>query len=206
MSNKCGSSGQDAINEANWCCNGNAGCRSSECAATSDSALNALPKCSISVTYDPAPLKPIEVNSRKSLIGVGPDAAFIGRGLRINGKSNIIIQNIAIKELNSKVRSFRRAYKSLQYSYSSFDLLQLIFGGDAITLVNSDLIWLDHISTQNIGRQHLVTGYAAARRVTVSNWDFNGATATSAQCNGRHYWNVLLVCLYSLVSKDLPTC
>lgn len=101
-SNKCGTSGQDAINSADWCCNGNAGCRSSQCAATSDSTLNALPKCSITVTYDPAGLKPINVGSNKSIVGVGANAAFRGRGIRISGSTNVIVQNLRIYDLNPR--------------------------------------------------------------------------------------------------------
>jgi pectin lyase len=96
-SNKCGTSGQGAINQADWCCNGNAGCRSSECAATTDSKLNALPKCSITVKYDPAGLKPIAVGSNKSLVGVGANAALRGRGLRVSGSTNVIIQNVKVR-------------------------------------------------------------------------------------------------------------
>lgn len=53
-SNKCpGNGGQDAINGANWCTNGNAGAGSK----------------TISVTYDKAAIAGINVGSNKSIIG-----------------------------------------------------------------------------------------------------------------------------------------
>lgn len=85
-SNKCpGNGGQDAINKASWCDNGNAGTGSK----------------SISVTYDTAGVSGINMGSNKSLIGVGSKGVIRGKGLRIaNGAKNIIIQNIHITELN----------------------------------------------------------------------------------------------------------
>ncbi|KAF2855639.1 polysaccharide lyase family 1 protein [Plenodomus tracheiphilus IPT5] len=85
-SNKCpGNGGQDAINKASWCTNGNAGTGSK----------------SISVTYDTAGVAGINMGSNKSVIGVGSKGVIRGKGLRIaNGAKNIIIQNIHITELN----------------------------------------------------------------------------------------------------------
>lgn len=76
-----------------------------------------------SVTYDEAGLDPIIVASDKTLIGSGSAGVLKGRGLRIAGGSNIIIQNIAITELNP----------------------QYVWGGDAITLDGSDMVWIDHV-------------------------------------------------------------
>ena len=107
-SNTCGSSGQDAINHASWCDNGNAGAGS----------------YAVKVTYDKAGVNPINVAPNKSIIGVGKAGVIRGKGLRIaNGSKNVIIQNIHITELNPKY----------------------IFGGDAITLAGSDLVWIDHV-------------------------------------------------------------
>jgi pectin lyase len=85
-SNKCpGKGGQDAINHASWCDNGNAGAGATK----------------ISVTYDTAGVSGINMGSNKSLIGVGSKGVIRGKGLRIaNGAKNIIIQNIHITELN----------------------------------------------------------------------------------------------------------
>lgn len=78
---------------------------------------------SVSVTYDNAGVTAINLGSNKSLIGVGSAGVIRGKGLRIaNGAQNIIIQNIHITELNP----------------------QYIWGGDAITLDGSDLVWVDH--------------------------------------------------------------
>lgn len=85
-SNKCpGNGGQDAINNANWCTNGNAGAGAT----------------SIQVKYDTAGTSPINLGSNKSIIGVGNKGVIRGKGLRIaNGAKNIIIQNIHITDLN----------------------------------------------------------------------------------------------------------
>lgn len=85
-SNKCpGNGGQDAINQASWCTNGNAGAGSTN----------------IQVTYDKAGIAGLTVGSNKSIIGVGSKGVLRGKGLRIsNGAKNVIIQNIHITELN----------------------------------------------------------------------------------------------------------
>jgi pectin lyase len=78
-------SGQDAINHASWCDNGNAGAGSK----------------SISVTYDKAGVSGLTVGSNKSIIGSGSKGVLRGKGLRIsNGAKNVIIQNIHITDLN----------------------------------------------------------------------------------------------------------
>jgi len=84
-SNTCPGKGQDAINGASWCDNGNAGAGST----------------SITVTYDKAGVSGINVGSNKSIIGVGNKGVLRGKGLRIaNGAKNVIIQNIHITDLN----------------------------------------------------------------------------------------------------------
>lgn len=85
-SNKCpGNGGQDAINQASWCTNGNAGAGST----------------TIKVTYDKAGISGLTVGSNKSIIGAGGKGVLRGKGLRIaNGAKNVIIQNIHITELN----------------------------------------------------------------------------------------------------------
>ena len=77
-SNTCpGNGGQDAINHADWCTNGNAG----------DGVT------SISVTYDKAGVSPIDLGSNKSIVGVGSKGVIRGKGLRVaNGSKNVIIQ------------------------------------------------------------------------------------------------------------------
>lgn len=64
---------------------------------------------------------------------------------------------------------------------------QYIWGGDAITLAGTDLVWIDHVKTSLIGRQHLVTGGSASNRVSVTNNEFDGSTSWSATCDNHHY-------------------
>ncbi|PYH86747.1 putative pectin lyase A [Aspergillus uvarum CBS 121591] len=134
---------------------------------------------SVSVTYDNAGVLGITVASDKTLIGVGSSGIIKGKGLRIvSGASNIIIQNIAITDINEKY----------------------VWGGDAITLNNADMVWIDHVTTARIGRQHVVLGTSADNRVTISNSYFNGVTSYSATCDGYAYWG-----LYFDGSSDLVT-
>ncbi|KAL3418072.1 pectin lyase [Phlyctema vagabunda] len=162
-SNTCGSKGQDAINKASWCTNGNAGAGVK----------------SISVTYDTAAQTPLEVKSNKSIVGVGSKGVLRGKGLRIaNGAKNVIIQNIHITELNP----------------------QYIWGGDAITIAGSDLVWIDHVKISLIGRQMIVLGTNASNRVSITNNELDGNTSWSATCNNHHYWT-----LYLTGSSDLVT-
>ncbi|KAH8150309.1 uncharacterized protein LAJ45_05520 [Morchella importuna] len=142
----------------------------------------------VSVTYDVAGTGYIDVKSNKSIVGVGSAGVIRGKGLRIaNGVTNVIIQNVHITELNP----------------------QYIWGGDAITLAGSDMVWIDHCKFSLIGRQMIVTGYSAAGRVTISNNEFNGVTSWSATCNGDHYWTMLFLGssdLITLVGNSIHDC
>ncbi|KAK2676762.1 Pectate lyase [Fusarium oxysporum f. sp. vasinfectum] len=131
------------------------------------------------VKYDNAALNPILVGSNKSLVGVGSKGIIKGKGLYIaKGAKNVIIQNIQITNLNP----------------------QYVWGGDAIALDNTDLVWIDHVTTSLIGRQHIVLGNNPSNRVTISNHKLDGATSWSATCNGYHYWG-----LYFTGSADTVT-
>ncbi|KAI1436097.1 polysaccharide lyase family 1 protein [Xylaria sp. CBS 124048] len=133
----------------------------------------------ITVTYDKAATLGITVGSNKSIVGQGSSGVIMGKGLRIvNGASNVIVQNIMITDLNP----------------------QYVWGGDAITLDDTDLVWIDHVTTSLIGRQHIVLGTSASNRVTISNNLIDGRTNWSATCDGYHYWN-----LYFTGSNDLVT-
>jgi pectin lyase len=101
---------QTAINKDDWCGN-----YQSDAPATS-------------VTYDEAGLIPIIVASDKTIIGSGSAGVIKGKGLRIVGGSNIILQNIHITELNP----------------------QYVWGGDAITLEGSDMVWIDHVKVKRV--------------------------------------------------------
>ncbi|OLN95691.1 putative pectin lyase A 2 [Colletotrichum chlorophyti] len=124
-----------------------------------------------SVTYNKAGINPIPVKSNKSIVGQGTKGVIIGKGLGIRGAKNVIVQNIKIQDINSK----------------------FVWGGDAITLDNTDNIWIDHVTTSRIGRQHLVLGTSACGKVTVSNCEFDGKSDFSAHCDGFHYWNALFL-------------
>ncbi|KAL4790498.1 putative pectin lyase D [Aspergillus venezuelensis] len=123
------------------------------------------------ITYNTAGMLGITVTSNKSLIGQGSKGAIKGKGIRIvNGASNVIVQNIAITDINP-------AY---------------VWGGDAITLNDVDMVWIDHVTTARIARQHIVLGTDACNRVTISNNYFNGYSDYSATCDGYHYWGLYL--------------
>ncbi|KAK1141914.1 hypothetical protein N8T08_008427 [Aspergillus melleus] len=148
-----GSSCQLAINKDDWCTNYESD------APTAD------------VKYDNAGQLGITVGSNKSLIGEGTKGVIKGKGIRIvNGVENVIVQNIAITDINP----------------------QYVWGGDAITLNEADNVWIDHVTTARIGRQHYVLGTEADNRVTLSNNYINGESDYSATCDGHHYWNVYL--------------
>lgn len=132
---------------------------------------------SADVTYDNAATLAIKVGSNKSIVGVGSSGVLKGKGLRVvGGAKNVIIQNIKITELNP----------------------QYVWGGDAITLNDVDMVWIDHVTTSLIGRQHIVLGTNACGRVTISNCHIDGSTSWSATCDGYHYW-----ALYFAGSNDV---
>ncbi|CZT24934.1 related to Probable pectin lyase B [Ramularia collo-cygni] len=144
-----GSGCQLAINKDNWCANYQSGAGS------------------VSVTYDKAASTPINVGSDKTLIGEGSAGVIKGKGLSLSGGvSNVIIQNVAITELNP----------------------EYVWGGDAITLNGCSNVWIDHVTTSLIGRMHIVAGYETNTAVTISNCEINGETSWSASCDGHHYW------------------
>jgi pectate lyase len=77
---------------------------------------------------DNAGLLGISIASHKTLIGEGSTGVIKGKGLRIvSGASNIIIQNIKIEEINPKY----------------------VWGGDAITLNDCDMVWIDHVTVSH---------------------------------------------------------
>ncbi|CZT14750.1 probable pectin lyase precursor [Ramularia collo-cygni] len=163
------------------------GCAPFGTGASCQTAINANNWCTnyqknapkVAVNYDNAALNPIRVASQKTLVGVNDKGIIQGKGLYIaNGAKNIIIQNIKIQELNP----------------------QYVWGGDAIALDNADMVWIDHITTYHIGRQHVVLGNGPSNRVTISSNDFDGRSDYSATCNGKHYW-----ALYFTGSSDLIT-
>ncbi|TEY44647.1 hypothetical protein BOTCAL_0349g00130 [Botryotinia calthae] len=144
----------------------------------SSNANQALAKPTI--TYDVAGIPPnaIKLGSNKSIIGVGSAGKIKGRGFYIAGAKNIIIQNVEFVEMNPKY----------------------IWGGDAISVDGTDLLWIDHVKISRIGRQFITMGPGASNRVTISNSEFDGTTLWSAKCNNHHYWT-----LYFTGSQDTVT-
>ncbi|ETS82663.1 pectin lyase E [Pestalotiopsis fici W106-1] len=113
------------------------------------------------VTIDTAGFRGINVQSNKTLVGKN-GATLNGKGLRLVNVDNIIIQNIAITNLNP----------------------QYVWGGDAFVLAGTSNIWIDHVTTSLTGRQHYSFGYDASTSTTISNSFLNGQTTNSATCDG----------------------
>ena len=96
----------------------------------------------VSVTYDNAGVEGITVNSDKTIIGTGSSGVIKGKGLKITGVKNVIVQNIEITDLNPKY----------------------VWGGDAITINNADMIWIDHVLVSNNSlKQNLPTILTSSR-------------------------------------------
>ncbi|KAF5025990.1 hypothetical protein F66182_1931 [Fusarium sp. NRRL 66182] len=116
-------------------------------------------------TWPKAPRTPIDVGSDKTILGVGDKAVIKGKGLRMrDGAKNIIIQNIAITDLNP----------------------EYVWGGDALSFDGTELVWVDH--TARPGRQHYVFGHEASKKITLSNNFIDGESPFSTGGDGYHYW------------------
>ncbi|CAE6375881.1 unnamed protein product [Rhizoctonia solani] len=129
-------------------------------------------------TWKKAGLTAIKVGSNKTLLGKGTAGWIKGKGLRIAGSSNIIIQNVRFSDINAA----------------------FVWGGDALTIDGGKQIWIDHNYFKNVGRQFIVTGYGAAQGVTISDNVFDGSGTYSTRCDGHHYWT-----LYFTGSQDTIT-
>ena len=90
--------------------------------------LNTLEGCGdkelYDATLDTAGLTGINVASDKTLVGLGTDTVLNGKGLRFVNVENIIVQNIAITNLNP----------------------QYVWGGDALSFSGTSTIWIDHVT------------------------------------------------------------
>ncbi|KFA77256.1 hypothetical protein S40288_01340 [Stachybotrys chartarum IBT 40288] len=125
---------------------------------------------SVQVSYYEAPTQPIDVQSDKTIIGVGSKGVIKGKGLQFKGVSNVIVQNIHITTLNP----------------------EYVWGGDALGFAGAELIWIDHVTTSLVGRQHYVFHFEPSTSITLSNNYIDGQTDWSATCNGYHYWTIKL--------------
>ncbi|EUC55094.1 pectin lyase F, putative, partial [Rhizoctonia solani AG-3 Rhs1AP] len=152
------------------------GCKPWTCSPNPQLAINANNWCSadaakVSVTYKKAPTSGIMVRSNKTILGKGSSGWIKGKGLRLVGSTNVIIQNIRISDLNA----------------------QYVWGGDAIGLEGASKIWIDHNYIQSIGRQFIVSHFDPNTQITISNNYFNGQTTYSTGCDQHHYWTFMFV-------------
>ncbi|CAE6463489.1 unnamed protein product [Rhizoctonia solani] len=151
-----------------------AGCKPWSCSPNPQLAINAASNwCgsnpAVTVSYKKAGTSGIRVKSNKTILGKGTSGWIKGKGLLLSGVSNIIIQNIRISDLNP----------------------QYVWGGDALYIDNSSKIWVDHNYFKSVGRQFIVTGFGAAKQVTISNNYFDGQSTWSTGCDQHHYWALL---------------
>ncbi|CUA67926.1 hypothetical protein RSOLAG22IIIB_07610 [Rhizoctonia solani] len=116
--------------------------------------------------YKKAGTTAIRVKSNKTILGKGTSGWIKGKGLLLSGVSNVIIQNIRISDINP----------------------QYVWGGDALYIDNSSKVWVDHNYFKSVGRAFIVTGFGAAKQVTISNNYFDGQSTWSTGCDGHHYW------------------
>lgn len=136
--------------------------------------LNVSNQCSglepTHITYDKAGHNPLIVGSNKYVIGIG-NAGIKGKGFHLYNLKNIVIKRLRITDINPRV----------------------IWGGDAISMVKVENILIDGNYINKIGRQMVVTGFGACKKITLSNNEFDGNTPYSAYCDGKRYWMFLFL-------------
>ncbi|CAE6517082.1 unnamed protein product [Rhizoctonia solani] len=152
------------------------GCKPWTCSPNPQLAINANNWCSadaatLSITYKKAGTSGIIVGSNKTILGKGSSGWIKGKGLRLVGSTNVIIQNIRISDLNA----------------------QFVWGGDAIGLEGASKVWIDHNYIQSIGRQFIVSHFDPNTQITISNNYFNGQSTYSTSCDQHHYWTFMFV-------------
>ena len=124
----------------------------------------------VSVTYNLLGLKPLAVGSNTTLMGVGKNSGIKGRGLIIRSAKNVIVRNLSITDINERV----------------------VFAGDGISIEDSDGVWIAQNRFTRIGRQWLATHLGKTTHITISNNDFDGTSDTGQNCDGDHYYGLLL--------------
>ncbi|KAF8750328.1 Pectate lyase [Rhizoctonia solani] len=130
------------------------------------------------VTYNKAGISGISVGSNKTLLGKGTAGWIKGKGLRIAGSSNIIIQNVRFSDINA----------------------EYVWGGDAIAIDGGKNIWAmftdlstiasDPLSVQRRWPTISCNWLWAAEGVTISDNVFDGNGDYSPLCDGHHYWTL----------------
>jgi pectate lyase len=105
---------------------------------------------------------PININSNKTLVGLGSGATLKGVSLGINGKSNIIVRNVTVSEVNPS----------------------LIEAGDGIGVNNSHHVWVDHVKFSMVSDGYF--DIKSSQAVTVSYSHIDGLN--SYTCGGKHHY------------------
>ena len=82
----------------------------------------------------------VNVNSNKTLLGVGSTAFLQGVGLTINGKRNVIVRNI----------KFTMSTVTNTYTNDEGRQQVAVNDGDCVTIENSQNLWIDHCEFYNI--------------------------------------------------------
>ncbi|GAB1524367.1 hypothetical protein RhiTH_007521 [Rhizoctonia solani] len=152
------------------------GCKPWTCSPNPQLAINANNWCSstaaqVSVTYKNAGTSGLPVGSNKTILGKGTSGWIKGKGLKLAGSKNVIIQNIRISDINH----------------------QYVWGGDAIDLQGATNVWIDHNYFNRVGRQFIVTHFDPSTKVTISNNYFDGRSDYSTGCDKHHYWAFLML-------------
>ncbi|KAJ5091978.1 hypothetical protein NUU61_006848 [Penicillium alfredii] len=136
---------------------------------------------------DNAGMLGMTVASDKTIIGEGSSGVIKGKRLRfVSGASNIIIQYLS-ETSPSRISTPNKS-------------------GVEMPSPSTTPTWCGLITlrmktyTARIGRQHIVLGTDASKRVTISNSYINGKTDYSVTCDGYHYWGI-----YLAGSSDLVT-
>jgi pectate lyase len=100
----------------------------------------------------------IEVSSNKTIVGAGQGATFDGFGINVNGKRNIILRNLTIKNANPDAIAMRNTHHvwidHCDLSNSDDGLLDFTIGSDYLTV--SWTLFHDHdkVTLANSGTQH----------------------------------------------------
>ncbi|KAH7098718.1 pectate lyase [Auriculariales sp. MPI-PUGE-AT-0066] len=148
-------------------------CNAWTCSPNPQRLLNSVNGCSgtlySATIYKAGSEIRLDVNSNKTIRGIGSNAGFKGIGLMISSKTNVIVQNIRISDLNQ----------------------QYVWGGDGISVFSSSQVWLDHNYIARVGRQFLTIAYDTTT-IAITNNYFDGVATYSTSCNGYHYWAFII--------------
>jgi pectate lyase len=108
--------------------------------------------------YFNGPAGDINVESDKSIIGLGSGATLEGFGLKTNGRKNIIIRNLTIKNCNVDAIAIRDSHHvwidHCDLSNCTDGLIDITIGSDYVTVSWCKLHNQDKVSLVNSGTQH----------------------------------------------------